>query len=145
MNTDNTAQDSGLQFRYRDITRRIVGVFFEVYGELGYGFLESIYRAAMTLALREAGLQVHPEFALHARFRGRAIGAFRADLLIEDVVLVELKAARGIDSAHIAQLLNYLRCTSLETGLILNFGPRPQIRRLIFTNDRKSRVRLDIL
>jgi PD-(D/E)XK nuclease superfamily len=64
-------------------------------------------------------------------------------LLIQDIVLVELKAARGIDSAHIAQLLDYLRCTSIETGLILNFGPRPQIRRLIFTNDRKSRVQLD--
>jgi GxxExxY protein len=75
---------------------------------------------------------------LQARFRGRSIGAFRADLLVEATVLVELKAARGIDSAHIAQLLNYLRCTALETGLILNFGPRPQVRRLIFTNDRKT-------
>ena len=125
------------------ITRRVVGVFFEVYGELGYGFLESIYRAAMTIALREAGLLAQPEVELEARFRGRSIGVFRADLLIEKVVVVELKAARGIDSAHIAQLLNYLRCTALETGVILNFGPRPQIRRLIFTNDRKHLIQVN--
>jgi GxxExxY protein len=105
---------------------------------LGYGFLESVYRVAMTMALREAGIRVETEMQLQARFRGRSIGAFRADLLVEEAVLVELKAARGIDSGHIAQLLNYLRCTALETGLILNFGPRPQIRRLIFTNDRKT-------
>ena len=126
-----------------EITRRIVGVFFEVYGELGFGYLESIYKRAMTIALREAGLLVRPEIELNVRFRGRPVGTFRADLLIEEEVLVELKAARSIDSTHIAQLLNYLRCTALETGLILNFGPRPQIRRLIFTNDRKSQVQLD--
>lgn len=138
MNTENTVEMGGREFRHLEITRRIVGVFFEVYGELGYGFLESVYRVAMTLALREAGITVEAEMELQARFRGRSIGAFRADLLVENAVLVELKAARGIDSTHIAQLLNYLRCTALETGLILNFGPRPQIRRLIFTNDRKS-------
>ena len=140
MNTENTGGDGGRLFRHREITRRILGVFFEVYGELGYGFLESVYRIAMTIALREAGLVVQHEVELEARFRGRAIGVFRVDLLVESVVLVELKAARGIDSAHIAQLLNYLRCTCLETGLILNFGPHPQIRRLIFTNDRKTRL-----
>jgi len=94
----------------------------------------------MTIALREAGLAVKHEVQLEARFRGLPIGVFRADLLVEGAVLVELKAARVIDSAHIAQLLNYLRCTSLETGLILNFGPRPHIRRLIFTNDRKNLI-----
>ena len=138
MNTEDTEEMAEREFRHLEITRRIVGVFFEVYGELGYGFLESVYRVAMAMALREAGITVQAEMELQARFRGRSVGAFRADLLVEDAVLVELKAARGIDSAHIAQLLNYLRCTALETGLILNFGPRPQIRRLIFTNDRKT-------
>ncbi|HKU61990.1 MAG TPA: GxxExxY protein [Gemmatimonadales bacterium] len=131
----------GLQeFRHLEITRQIVGVFFEVYGELGYGFLESVYRAAMCLALREKGLRVEAEIELQAQFRGRPVGTFRADLLIESLVIVELKAARGIDQAHIAQGLNYLRCTSLETGLMLNFGPRPQIRRLVFSNERKRSV-----
>ena len=138
MNTENTEEMAGREFRHLEITRRTVGVFFEVRAELGYGFLESVYRVAMTMALREAGITVQAEMALQARFRGRSVGAFRADLLVEDAVLVELEAARGIDSTHIAQLLNYLRCTALETGLILDFGPRPQIRRLIFTNDRKT-------
>jgi GxxExxY protein len=129
--------DALRQFRHVDITRQIVGVFFEVYGELGYGFLESVYRAAMRIALGEKGLAVQAEVELHAHFRGRPIGTFRADLLVENLVIVELKAAREIDQAHVAQALNYLRCTPLETGLILNFGPRPQIRRLAFANERK--------
>jgi GxxExxY protein len=143
MNTENSRDVGGRRFRHHDLTGRVVGVFYDVYGELGYGFLESVYRTAMTMALREAGLRVTPEIKLQAQFRRQPIGWFRADLLIEDVVLIELKATREIDSTHIAQLLNYLRCTALETGLILNFGPRPQIRRLIFTNDRKNRVHVD--
>ena len=139
MNAENADEANGGlgEFRHLEITRQIVGAFFEVYGELGYGFLESVYRAAMSIALRERGLADEAEVELKAKFRGRAVGTFRADLLVENVVVVELKAARGIDQAHIAQGLNYLRCTSLETGLILNFGPRPQIRRLAFANERK--------
>jgi GxxExxY protein len=127
----------GRSYRHVELTRKIIGVFLQVYGELGYGFLESVYRSAMAIALSEAGLEVEPEVKLHARFRGRFVGTFRADLLVEGTVLVELKAARAIDSAHIAQLLNYLRCTVVEVGLILNFGPTPKVRRLVFANHRK--------
>ena len=134
MNTDKRGE---ALFRHAELTRQIVGVFFQVYGELGYGFLESVYRTAMTIALREAGLRIESGVELHARFRGRSIGIFRADLLVEGAVLVELKAARAIEQAHIAQLPNYLRCTAIEIGLILNFGPAPKVRRLILTNDRK--------
>ena len=125
------------QFRHAKLRRKIIGVFYEVYGELGYGFLESVYRSAMEIALAEAGLVVEPEVRLHARFRGRSIGTFRADMLVEGAVLVELKVARGIDSSHVAQLLNYLRCSILEVGLIFNFGPTPKFRRLAFANHRK--------
>ena len=134
MNTDKRGE---ARFRHAELTRQIVGVFFQVYGELGYGFLESVYRTAMAIALREAGLRTESEVELHARFRGRSIGIFRADLLVEGAVLVELKAARAIEQAHIAQLLNYLRCTVIEIGLILNFGPAPKVRRLVLSNDRK--------
>ncbi|HEY7480323.1 MAG TPA: GxxExxY protein [Gemmatimonadales bacterium] len=134
MNTDKHTADS---YRHAELTRQIVGVFFQVYGELGYGFLESVYRNAMTIALREAGLRAESEVELHARFRGQSVGMFRADLLVEGAVLVELKAARAIEQAHIAQLLNYLRCTVIEIGLILNFSAAPKVRRLVFTNDRK--------
>ena len=134
----NADERRGALFRHTGTTRQVIGVFFGVYGELGYGFLESVYRTAMTIALRDAGLAVEHEVELHARFRGRSVGTFRADLLVEGAVLVELKAARTIDSAHVAQLLNYLRCTVVEVGLLLNFGPAPKVRRLIFTNDRKG-------
>jgi GxxExxY protein len=139
MNADDRGK---VVLRHAGITRQIIGVFLQVYGELGYGFLESVYRAAMIIALREAGLAVESEVELHARFRGRAIGRFRADLLVQGAVLVELKAARSVESAHIAQLLNYLRCTVLEVGLILNFGPSPKFRRLVFTNQRKHPIPL---
>jgi GxxExxY protein len=125
-------------FKHAELTRKIVGVFLQVYGELGYGFLESVYRSAMAIALTEAGLVVESEVKLHAHFRGRSIETFRADMLVEGAVLVELKAARAIDSAHIAQLLHYLRCTVLEIGLILNFGFTPKVRRLAFANHRKN-------
>ena len=127
----------GCSYRHVDLTRKIIGVFLQVYGELGYGFLESVYRSAMVLALTDAGLVVESEVKVQARFRGRAIGTFRADLLVEGAVLVELKATRAIESSHIAQLLNYLRCTVIEVGLILNFGPTPKVRRLVFANHRK--------
>jgi GxxExxY protein len=90
----------GRSFRHSELTRKIIGVFFQVYRELGYGFLESVYRSAMSIALRDAGLLVEPEVELHAGFRGRSIGTFRTDLLVEGAVLIELKAARAIDSAH---------------------------------------------
>jgi GxxExxY protein len=124
------ADTDKLSFKHLDITSRIVGAFFAVYGELGYGFLESVYRSAMGIALREAGLNVRDEVAARARFRGHCVGLFRLDFVVEHAVIVELKAARGIDQCHLAQVLNYLRCTSLETGLILNFG-RKQVIPLI--------------
>jgi len=80
---------------------------------------------------------VQCEVEVHALFRGHSIGVFRLDFVVEQAVIVELKAARGIDQSHLAQVLGYLRCTSFETGLILNFGPHPQIRRVAFTNSRK--------
>jgi GxxExxY protein len=121
-----------------DLTDKILGVYYQVYNELGYGFLESVYEAAMRIALQAAGLTVVTQVSVPVWFRGQQIGDFRADILINGLVLVELKAARTIDGTHEAQLLNYLRATSIEVGLILNFGAKPQFRRLAFANDRKS-------
>jgi GxxExxY protein len=114
-------------------------VFYEVYTELGYGFLESVYRRAMPNALRAAGLEVEKELALTARFRGEVIGEFKADLLVSGSVIVELKAVRSLEPSHEAQILNYLKASVIEVGLLLNFGPRPQVRRLAFSNTRKYR------
>ena len=126
------------RYKHEHLTRRIIGVFFQVYNELGHGFLESVYREAMVIALRANGLLVEKEFALTARFRGQIIGEFKADLIVGGSVLVELKAVRSINPAHEAQLLNYLRASVLEVGLLLNFGPYPKVRRLAFANERKG-------
>jgi GxxExxY protein len=125
-------------FKYGDVTEKVIGVFFEVYNELGYGFLESVYEEAISIALTEAGLSVERQFPTPVWFRGRQIGDFRADLLIQGAVLVELKSAKAIDPSHEAQLLNYLRATQIEVGLLLNFGPKAQFRRLAFENERKK-------
>ena len=126
------------RFKHEDITRRIIAVFFDVYNELGYGFLESVYREAMALALGSEGLRVEKELALEARFRGRVVGVFKADLLVNGCVIVELKALKQLGPAHEAQTLNYLRAGVVEVALLFNFGPKPQIRRLAFANDRKG-------
>jgi GxxExxY protein len=129
---------SGSQLKHSDLTELIIGVFYDVYNELGFGFLESVYRKSLQLALREKNLKVEAEVAVPVFFRGSNVGDFRADLVINHCILLELKTAETIVIAHEAQLLNYLRATSREVGLILNFGPKAQVRRLLFDNDRKQ-------
>jgi GxxExxY protein len=129
---------NNLQLKHSELTKLIIGVFYDVYNELGFGFLESVYRKSLQLALREKGLKVEAEVAVPVFFRGINVGDFRADLVVNDCVLLELKTAETIVIAHEAQVLNYLRATALEIGLILNFGPKAQVRRLLFDNDRKQ-------
>jgi GxxExxY protein len=112
-------------------------VFFEVYNEVGPGFLESVYVESLAIALSQAGLSVEREKPLTVRFRGEIVGKFRADLIVGDVVLVEAKACPKLNPLHEAQTLNYLRATALEVGLLINFGSRPQFRRLLYDNPRK--------
>ena len=127
--------DSG--YKHSELTELVIGVFYDVYNELGFGFLESVYRNSLRLALLEKGLNVESEVSVSVYFRGVSVGDFRADLLVNGVILLELKTAEKIIPAHEAQVLNYLRSTKLELGLILNFGPRPQVRRLLLDNSRK--------
>ena len=128
---------SDSSYKHCELTDAIIGVFYEVYNELGFGFLESVYRKALCMALIEKGLRVESEVATSVFFRGEKVGDFRADLIVNQIVLLELKTAEKIVRAHEAQVLNYLRSTTLELGLILNFGPQPQIRRLVLDNARK--------
>ncbi|HLG15529.1 MAG TPA: GxxExxY protein [Blastocatellia bacterium] len=123
--------------KHEELTRKIIGVFYEVYNELGPGFLESVYEGAMEIALAEAGLRVERQVPVPVWFRGRQVGDFKADLLIEGLVIIELKAVRAFDPSHEAQLLNYLRATEIEVGLLLNFGPKPEFKRFAYDNERK--------
>jgi GxxExxY protein len=126
------------RYKHEELTGKIIGVFYDVYNELGHGFLESVYQKALVLALRQARLQAVPEHPIAVQFRGEAVGEFAADVLVEGAVILELKAIRALESAHEAQLLNYLRATEIEVGLLLNFGPKPQIKRMVFDNERKG-------
>jgi len=126
------------QFRHHELTKIIIGVFYQVYNELGHGFIESVYENALCIALRENGLEVHQQIAIPVWFHGQKVGDFDSDLMVNKIVLLELKVARSIEQAHVAQLLNYLKATRIEVGLLLNFGPRPEFKRVVFGNDRKS-------
>ena len=126
--------------KHAELTERIIGVFFDVYNELGHGFLESVYQRALGFALLDAGISVQEQVPISVWFRQRNMGDFKADMLVEGKVLLELKAARSIDLAHEKQLINYLRATDIEVGLLLNFGVKPEFRRLVFENTRKIGV-----
>ena len=122
---------------HKELTYKIIGVFYDVYNELGHGFLESVYQKSLGLALQEAGLDVRWPIAIPVWFRGQQVGHYEGDMLVETKVLLELKAVRTLDGSHHAQLLNYLRATEIEVGLLLNFGVRPEFKRLVFDNLRK--------
>ena len=124
--------------KYFELTQKIIGVYYEVYNELGAGFLESVYQKSLALALESAGLTVCSHIDIPVWFRGHRVGQFEGDLLVEKCVLLELKAARALGSAHQAQLMNYLRATDIEVGLLLNFGPKPEFKRVAYDNSRKS-------
>ena len=123
--------------KYFELTQKIIGVYYEVYNELGSGFLESVYQKSLALALESAGLKVCSRIDIPVWFRRHQVGQFEGDLLVEQCVLLELKAARMLSSAHQAQLLNYLRATEIEVGLLLNFGPKPEFKRVAYDNSRK--------
>jgi GxxExxY protein len=113
------------------LTRRIIGVYHEVYNELGAGFVESVYQGALAVALHDAGIAASREVAFPVYFRGRRVGVFRTDLVVDGSVLLELKAVPQLAAPHRTQLLNHLRASGLPVGLLLNFGPQPTIQRLI--------------
>lgn len=118
--------------KHRELTEAIIRCFFQVYNELGWGFLESVYKKALVIALNEAGLKTIPEQELTVSFHGLSVGTFRADIVVDEKIIVEVKVARTIDRAFEAQTINYLRASQLEVGLILNFGAKPEFKRVIY-------------
>jgi len=127
-----------MEAKHKDITELIIRAFYTVYNTLGYGFLEKVYRNALVIELRKLGLEVIPEAAIKVYYNGQVVGEYFADLLVAGVVLVEIKAVRTLAPEHEAQLLNYLKATPYEVGLLLNFGPKPQIKRKVYDNERKG-------
>ena len=124
--------------KHSEVTDKIIGAFYTVFNTLGHGFSEKVYHAAMILELRALGLTVVSEQPISVYYRGQVTADFYADLVVNDCVIVELMAVKELVEEHEAQLLNYLRATRYEVGLLLNFGPEPKFLRRAYDNSRKG-------
>jgi len=116
----------------RYLTGRILTCFYEVYNDLGFGFLEKVYEKAMLVELKRKGLHCVAQQPINVYYRGDNVGQYFADIIVESLVIIELKAAAGLKEEHECQLINYLKATEIEVGLLLNFGTKPQFKRKIF-------------
>jgi GxxExxY protein len=123
---------------YQDLSDKIIKCFYEVYNILGYGFLEKVYESALFNELKISGLNCERQKKIDVYYKATLVGEYYADIIVEDKIILELKAAEAICEEHEFQLINYLKATNVEVGLLLNFGKKPEIKRKIFTNDRKS-------
>ncbi len=120
-------------------TRKIIKCFYEVYNTLGYGFLEKVYENALCQELLANGFYCERQKKINVFYKGEIVGEYYADILIDNQIILELKAVETLCEEHELQLINYLKATEIELGLLLNFGKKPEIRRKIFTNDKKIR------
>lgn len=125
-------------YKHSDLTELIIKAFYKVYNTLGYGFQEKVYANALAVELRKSGREAMREAEIEVYYEGEVVGEFSADLLVDKKVIVETKAKRELIEDHEAQLLNYLKSTIYEVGLLLNFGPEPQIKRKVYDNSRKG-------
>ncbi len=123
-------------YLHSEITDRIIKCFYIVYNKLGFGFLEKVYQNALMYELRKAGLFCECQKQIKVFYDDFIVGEYYADIVVQDKVVLELKASECLIEAHEFQLINYLKATDVEVGLLLNFGKKPEIRRKIFTNDR---------
>ena len=129
MNTDSML--------YKDLSDEIIYWFYEVYNTLKYGFLEKVYKNALYLDLTNAGLLCETEKQIDVYYKEKRVGVYYADIVVENKIILELKTSESICKEHEYQLSNYLRATDYEVGYILNFGKKPEFKRILFTNDRK--------
>jgi GxxExxY protein len=124
--------------KYVDVTEKIIQAFYKVYNKLGYGFSEKVYQNSLVLELCKLGLQVEPRKEIRVYYEDQVVGEYYADIVVNGAVIVELKAVRQMLDEHEAQLLNYLKATAMEVGLLLNFGPKAEIKRKVYDNERKG-------
>ena len=124
--------------KYEEISDKIINSFYNVYNTLGYGFLERVYENAMMIDLRKAGLNCENQVPIKVFYQNEIIGEYFADILVENKIIIELKAIKHITKQDEAQILNYLSSTKIEVGLLLNFGEKPEIKRKIFDNKLKK-------
>ena len=121
---------------HSEITEKIIKAFFKVYNTLGYGFLEKVYENALIIELKKIGFHISQQYNIKVYYDGKIVGDYFADIIVDNNVIVELKATEGLREEHQTQLINYLKATDKEVGLLLNFGKTPEFKRAIFTNDQ---------
>ena len=124
-------------FQYKELTEKIIEIFYRVYNKLGYGFLEKVYENAMMKEFKTADIPAVSQYAINVVYEDEIIGEYFADILVDNKVIVEIKAAKSLAIENEAQLLNYLKATEIEVGLLLNYGPKPDLKRKVFNNTRK--------
>jgi GxxExxY protein len=121
---------------HNDLTGKIIKCFYTVYNNIGFGFLEKVYENALDIELRLAGLNVMRQKPIQVLYRGAVVGEYFADMLVEDSIIVEIKGVQKLTSEHESQLINYLASTGIALGLLLNFGPKPEVMRKIHTRNQ---------
>jgi GxxExxY protein len=128
-----------MELLHKELTNSIIRAFYDVYNQLGYGYLEKVYQNAIYLELGSRGFKVESQKQIKVNYRGCHVGEYYADLLVNDCVILELKAAVTIVPEFEYQLINYLKGTDIEVGLLLNFGKKAEFRRKVFENSRKHK------
>ena len=126
-----------MELLQKELTDQIIRAFYAVYNELGYGFLEKVYERALFIELSDLGVSSATQQQIKVFYKARDVGDYFADLMVKNAVIVEIKTVDELNEDHKKQLQNYLKATSIEVGLLLNFGPKPKVVRRIFTNDLK--------
>jgi len=124
--------------KHSEITDLVLNAFYKVHRTLGYGFGEKVYENSLAIELRKVGLQVDQQHEIDVYYEGKPVGTYFADIIVNEVVLLELKAVKQLLDEHDAQVLNYLKATRIEVGLLLNFGPTAELKRRVFDNERKG-------
>ena len=125
-------------YKYQEITSKIIKAFYNVYNTLGYGFLEKVYENALMIELRKLRLEAIAQVPIKVYYNNETVGDYFADVIVNKVVIIEIKAMEALREEHEAQLLNYLRATDIEIGLLVNFGKKPEFRRKVWTNKQNS-------
>jgi GxxExxY protein len=127
-----------MELLHKAITDKIIRAFYNVYNELGFGFAERVYERALIAELGELGLVANRQQLIKVFYKKFDVGDYQIDILVDGKVLLELKSVEALNEAHDKQIQNYLRATPIEVGLVLNFGPKPEIMRKVFSNSRKK-------
>lgn len=128
------------EYLYQDLTSEIISCFYKVYNTLGFGFLEKVYENALLIELNKSGLISERQKPIKVQYEDQIVGEYFADIIVNNKIILELKAIESLTEEHELQLINYLKATNIELGLLLNFGKKPEIRRKIFTNNQRKSV-----